>query len=66
MTSNKPGAAMFDFLMKTTSQPLRLGVIPYGRSKKDGSHDHRTNCGGDRTVAQRAGDLKRTRNYSGK
>jgi len=57
---------MFDFLTKKTSQPLRLGVIPYGRSKKDGSHDHRTNRGGDRTIAQRTGDLKRTRNDSGK
>jgi hypothetical protein len=57
---------MFDFLMKKTVQPLSAGVIPYGHSKKDGSHDHRTNRGGDRTAAQREGDLKRTRNGSSK
>lgn len=55
---------MFDFLMKKAAQSLRLGVIAYGRSKKDGSHDHRTNRGGDRTSAQREGDLKRTGNDS--
>ena len=57
---------MFDFLKNKTTGSLRLGVIPYGRSKKDGNHDHRTNRGGDRTAAQREGDLKRTRNDSGK
>lgn len=57
---------MFDFLTKKTAQILRQGVIPYGRSKKDGSHDHRTNRGGDRTAAQREGDSKRTRNNSSK
>lgn len=57
---------MFDFPMKKAAQSLRLGIIPYGRNKKDGSHDHRTNRGGDRTAAQREGDLKRTRNDSGK
>lgn len=33
--------------------------IPYGGLKADGSHDHRTNKGGDRTAAQKAGDRKR-------
>lgn len=57
---------MFDFLMKKTVQPLPMGVIPYGRNKKDGSHDHRTNRGSDRTAAQREGDLKRTSTNNGK
>lgn len=63
-TNNKHGhVTMFDFLTKKTARPLFQcrGAIPYGRNKKDGSHDHRTNRGGDRTAAQREGDLKRTR-----
>ena len=53
---------MFDFLTKPV-QPLRTssGLLPYGRNKSDGSHDHRSNRGGDRTPAQREGDRKRTR-----
>lgn len=57
---------MFSLLMKKTGQTLRSGIIPYGRAKKDGSHDHRTNRGGDRTIAQREGDLKRTGKGGGK
>ncbi|MFM0350337.1 hypothetical protein [Paraburkholderia sp. RL17-347-BIC-D] len=57
---------MFDSLTKKTAQPLRVGVIPYGRTKRDDSDDHRTNRGGDRNAAQREGDLKRTRDDSGK
>jgi hypothetical protein len=34
------------------------GLIDYGRQKKDGSHDHRYNCGDDRTPAQKTGDKK--------
>lgn len=34
-------------------------LVPYGRCKADGSHDHRTNRSGDRTPAQKAGDAKR-------
>jgi len=34
------------------------GVVDYGKQKKDGSHDHRYNSGGDRTQAQKEGDKK--------
>lgn len=56
---------MFGFLKKTFGQPLpvelrAVGFIGYGRTKADGSHDHRSNRGNDRTPAQRLGDLKRT------
>ena len=37
----------------------RRGVIDYGKQKSDGSHDHRTNSGKDRTPAQKEGDQKR-------
>lgn len=37
----------------------RSEFISYGKNKKDGSHDHRTNCGNDRTPAQKAGDKAR-------
>lgn len=36
-----------------------IGVINYGRQKKDGSHDHRTNKGEDRTPSQKNGDTAR-------
>lgn len=54
---------MFDiFGKKSGIFDLKRGIISYGRAKKDGSHDHRTNRGDDRTVAQRQGDQKRSRN----
>jgi hypothetical protein len=34
-------------------------VVPYGRQKKNGSHNHIYNKGGDRTPAQKAGDIRR-------
>jgi hypothetical protein len=37
------------------------GVVDYGNQKKDGSHDHRFNCGDDRTPAQKDGDKKKTK-----
>jgi hypothetical protein len=37
------------------------GIIPTGKQKKDGSHDHRTNTGNDRTPAQKEGDKKKTK-----
>lgn len=40
---------------------LSTGLVPYGRPKADGSHDHRFNRGNDRTPAQKRGDAKRTR-----
>lgn len=45
---------MFDFLKK-----LRPSKIGYGKSKKSGGHDHRTNKGPDRTPKQLAGDKKK-------
>lgn len=39
----------------------QVGVIGGGRQKQDGSHDHRTNTGGDRTPAQKTGDKKRSK-----
>ena len=54
---------MFDFFGKKSGGfNLKAGIIAYGRNKKNGSHDHRTNRGDDRTTAQRQGDLKRTKN----
>lgn len=43
----------------------RSGVVDYGKQKKDGSHDHRYNTGGDRTPAQKEGDKKKGQNESG-
>lgn len=57
---------MFDFLKKKSIPVAYCGCIPYGRNKKGGGHDHRTNRGRDRTAAQRDGDLKRTRSHGGK
>ncbi|WP_419783759.1 hypothetical protein [Maridesulfovibrio sp.] len=37
----------------------KSGVLPYGKDKKDGSHDHRGNKGEDRTRAQKEGDKKK-------
>lgn len=37
----------------------QAGMIPGGKQKADGSHDHRTNTGNDRTPAQKDGDKKR-------
>lgn len=37
------------------------GFIDYGKNKSDGSHDHRTNKGDDRTPAQKSGDKARTK-----
>jgi hypothetical protein len=39
--------------------PIKSGVIPYGKQKKDGSHDNRTSRGGDRTPSQKKGDKSR-------
>jgi hypothetical protein len=38
---------------------LRPDGTIYGKTKKDGSHDHRTNQGGDRTPSQKSGDKLR-------
>lgn len=39
--------------------PIKLGKINYGKQKKDGSHDLRSNKGNDRTPAQKKGDTTR-------
>lgn len=53
-----------DFL-KSFFKPINpgnlMGVVPYGKNKLDGSHDHRYNQGADRTQAQKAGDEKRSK-----
>ena len=41
------------------SMQMRSGLIDYGKNKQDGSHDHRTSKGGDRTPAQKKGDAAR-------
>lgn len=48
---------LFDFLNNSDSN--RQGAISGGKQKKDGSHDHRTNTGNDRTPAQKEGDKNR-------
>jgi len=58
---------LFDLLKSITdsvsssssSPPSTHGIISGGKQKIDGSHDHRTNTGGDRTPAQKEGDKKR-------
>ncbi|MDR2718558.1 MAG: hypothetical protein LBB89_10925 [Treponema sp.] len=44
-------------MLKITPKPQ--GIIPYGKNKIGGTHDHRGSKGGDRTPAQKAGDKKR-------
>ncbi len=43
------------------AETTRRYVINYGGNCNDGSHDHRTNRGRDRTPSQREGDRKRRR-----
>jgi hypothetical protein len=55
---------LFDKLIKHTenaASPTRRDAISYGKQKNDGSHDHRTNKGTDRTPAQKEGDKKKTK-----
>ncbi|WP_192574186.1 hypothetical protein [Haemophilus paraphrohaemolyticus] len=52
---------IFDFFSSHPPVKDTVGMVAYGGSKKDGSHDHRTNKGADRTPAQKAGDQKRTK-----
>ncbi len=42
-----------------SNNPGQVGAIPGGKQKQDGSHDHRTNTGNDRTPSQKEGDKKR-------
>lgn len=37
------------------------GVISSGRNKNTGGHDHRSNKGDDRTLSQKEGDKKRSK-----
>lgn len=50
---------LFSDLFKNKPNPGQVNAIPGGGQKKDGSHDHRTNTGGDRTPAQKEGDKKK-------
>jgi hypothetical protein len=52
---------LFDGLFKNSNSG-QVGAIPGGKQKQDGSHDHRTNTGNDRTPAQKEGDKKREKN----
>lgn len=47
------------FKAVATAPSFTQGAIPYGKIKQDGSHDHRYNCGDDRTPAQKNGDQKK-------
>ncbi len=50
---------LFDNLFSSNTKPVdpsRRDAIDYGKNKNDGSHDHRTNKGNDRTPAQQKGD----------
>jgi hypothetical protein len=47
--------------LRSPAGSMLRAFVPYGRCKADGSHDHRTNCSGDRTPAQKAGDAKRSK-----
>lgn len=40
------------------TSPLSVGAIPYGKNKKDGSHDHRYNRDDDQTPAQKSGHIQ--------
>lgn len=50
---------LLDAFGKKAAGSLLQGIVDYGKQKKDGSHDHRSNKGADRTQAQKAGDEKR-------
>jgi hypothetical protein len=52
-------SALDTFNMSSQDDFARRGFIPYGGTKDDGSHDHRTNKGKDRTPAQKEGDKKK-------
>lgn len=50
---------LFDKLVGNKSHSPIKQAINYGKNKSDGSHDHRTNIGNDRTPAQKAADEKK-------
>lgn len=49
----------FDKLLGNKSRSPMNSAIEYGKNKADGSHDHRTNIGKDRTPAQKSADEKK-------
>jgi hypothetical protein len=53
---------LFDKIFGSDNAPGQAGFIAGGKQKQDGSHDHRTNTGGDRTPAQKEGDKKEGKN----
>lgn len=42
-------------------KPCQCNLVPYGKSRQDGGHDHRYNRGRDRTPAQRKADSNRAK-----
>lgn len=48
-------------LTNSSNDPFACGLVPYGKSRQDGGHDHRYNRGRDRTPAQRKADTNRTK-----
>lgn len=52
---------LFDSLLGNKKDKPINELIDYGKNKTDGSHDHRTNRGKDRTPAQKEGDEARRR-----
>ncbi|MDZ4201356.1 MAG: hypothetical protein U1C96_04320 [Gallionella sp.] len=51
---------LFDNLFNNKNSG-KVGAIPGGKQKQDGSHDHRTNTGENRTPAQKEGDKKKSK-----
>jgi hypothetical protein len=56
------GVATKAGLSETAKAIAIKSAIEYGKNKKDGSHNHTTNTGSDRTPAQKEGDKKRRKN----
>lgn len=56
------GIAIATTICTTAAAETTRRVMNYGGNCKDGSHDHRTNRGEDRTPSQKAGDRKRRGN----
>jgi hypothetical protein len=58
---------IFDKLFTTgnKSSSLNMGLISYGKNKKDGSHDHRYNRDDDQTPAQKGGHIQAGKTKSG-
>jgi len=53
------------FTAGNKSSSLNMGLISYGKNKKDGSHDHRYNRDDDQTPAQKGGHIQAGKTKSG-